>query len=104
MNIFEKKYNGSNEVGYLGAFTKSSLLKIHLHIPSIRRASKVYLQIHADGMQRQFYEEIELKRIEMEGDASNDVFEAVLNLPSFDVGLYYYRYEVTFLLSDNLIS
>lgn len=96
MNIFEKKYDGSNEVGYLGAFTKSSLLTIRLHIPSVRRASKVYLQIHADGLQRQFYEEIELKRVIMEGDVSNDVFEAILNLPSFDVGLYYYRYEVIY--------
>lgn len=96
MDIFEKKYDGSNEVGYLGAFTKSSLLTIHLHVPSVRRASRVFLQIHADGLQRHFYEEIELKRVKMGGDASNDVFEAVLSLPSFDVGLYYYRYEIIY--------
>ena len=96
MNIFEKKYDGSNEVGYLGAFTKSSLLTIRLHIPSVRRASKVYFQIHADGMQRHFYEKIELNRVEMEGKGFSDVFETQLNLPSFDVGLYYYRYEVVF--------
>ncbi len=97
MNIFEKKYDGKREVGYLGAFTKCSPLTIRLHIPCVRRASKVFIQLHADGMQRYFYQRIELNRIStMEGADSHDVFEAELDLPSFELGLYYYKYEVMF--------
>lgn len=94
MNIFEKKYEGKREVGYLGAFTKRSPISVRLYIPLDAEVKKVFIQIHADGMQRYFYQ-----RIQLEWKGSNDshnFYEAVLDIPSFAVGLYYYKYELIF--------
>jgi len=94
MNIFEKKYEGKKEVGYLGAFTKRSPISIRLYIPADLGVKKAFIQIHADGMQRNFYQRIQL---EWKGsDETHNWYETVLDVPSFDVGLYYYKYELIF--------
>ena len=94
MNIFEKKYYGNKEVGYLGAFTKRSPISVRLYIPIDAEVKKAFIQIHADGMQRYFYQRIQL---EWKGsDETHNYYETELDIPSFDVGLYYYKYELVF--------
>ncbi|MBQ8392712.1 MAG: glycoside hydrolase family 13 protein [Clostridia bacterium] len=92
MNIFEKKYEGKKDVGYLGTFAKRSPISVNIFIPINIEVDQVSMQIHADGMQKQFYQ-----CIPMEWKRKNDthnIYECVLDIPSFSVGLYYYKYEI----------
>ena len=94
MDIFERKYDGDKELGYLGTFTKRSPISIKLYVPIGADIKEIYLQIHADGMQRYFYNRIPLEW--KENDATHSCYECVIDVPSFEVGLYYYKYEFVY--------
>ena len=92
MSIFEKKYERNKDMGYVGAFTRRSPVDLRLYIPKEKPADSVFLQIHADGMQRYFYQRIQLNFIDYDGEYA--YYGTKLDVPSFEYGLYYYKYEL----------
>jgi len=92
MSIFEKKYERNKDMGYVGAFTKRSPVDLRLFIPKDKSVDSIFIQIHADGMQRYFYKRIQLDFIDC--DEAYACYGTTLDVPSLEYGLYYYKYEI----------
>lgn len=92
MNLYEKKYNGKNELSLQGAFRVKQTISFKLYIPRRCGAVSVRLHLFGEGISDKSYKIYNLSWETL--DNGYDIYFIDLNMLEIGIGLYYYKYEV----------